>query len=198
MTKLTDTQATLLAYAAAREDGSVLPPPETLKARGGALDRILRSLLKRGLVQEVRGADPEATWREADDGAAIGLHITTVGLDTIGIEPSGVVSEVPLKSEDGAKQEVVACGDSAPGSAADGPSRQSGPKTGARPKGKLGLVLAAVERRAGATLGELVDRTGWQPHTTRAALTQLRKRGFPVTLGTTDGRKAYRIAAEAS
>ncbi len=47
----------------------------------------------------------------------------------------------------------------------------------------------------GATLAELVALTGWRPHTTRAALTRLRRRGFNLVLGSAGsagGRKAYR------
>jgi hypothetical protein len=41
----------------------------------------------------------------------------------------------------------------------------------------------------------LVDATGWLPHTTRAALTGLRKRGYSVLLERQDGRPSlYRIA----
>ena len=32
----------------------------------------------------------------------------------------------------------------------------------------------------GATLAALVEATGWLPHTTRAAMTGLRKRGFAI------------------
>ncbi len=32
----------------------------------------------------------------------------------------------------------------------------------------------------GATLDALVEATGWLPHTTRAAITGLRKRGFAI------------------
>ena len=39
MPKLSDTQAVLLAAAAARPDLSVLPPPETLTLKGAALER---------------------------------------------------------------------------------------------------------------------------------------------------------------
>lgn len=62
-----------------------------------------------------------------------------------------------------------------------------------RPRGKLGRVLDAVSTTDGATLAEIVVLTGWQPHTARAALTGLRRRGLAVAL-TTDaaGRKAYR------
>jgi DNA-binding IclR family transcriptional regulator len=54
-------------------------------------------------------------------------------------------------------------------------------------------VLDALSATGGATLAEIVTLTGWQPHTARAALTGLRRRGFAVTLTADDaGRKAYR------
>jgi hypothetical protein len=62
-----------------------------------------------------------------------------------------------------------------------------------RPSGKLGAVLKAVEHKRGATIAELTEATGWQPHTARAALTRLRQRGFPAVLSEEGGRKAYRL-----
>ena len=62
-----------------------------------------------------------------------------------------------------------------------------------RPGGKLGVALKAVERKRGATLADLTEATGWQPHTARAAMTRLRQRGFPAVLLEEDGRKAYRL-----
>ncbi len=62
-----------------------------------------------------------------------------------------------------------------------------------RPGGKLGAVLKAVERKRGATIAELAEVTGWQPHTARAALTRLRQRGFPAVLSEEGGRRAYRL-----
>ncbi len=67
-----------------------------------------------------------------------------------------------------------------------------------RPPGKLGLVLDAVTAARGASMGELVAITGWQPHTTRAALCRLRQRGFEVALREVDGRKAYQHSAAAA
>jgi DNA-binding MarR family transcriptional regulator len=43
--------------------------------------------------------------------------------------------------------------------------------------GGSGMLL---QREEGATLGELIDATGWLPHTTRAALTGLRKKGHAI------------------
>ena len=62
-----------------------------------------------------------------------------------------------------------------------------------RPAGKLGRVLAAVETEPEAMVPELVTLTGWLPHTTRAAITRLRQRGFALQLTEQGGRKAYRV-----
>nr|MBA4769903.1 DUF3489 domain-containing protein [Sphingobium sp.] len=37
-----------------------------------------------------------------------------------------------------------------------------------------------LEREGGATLDELTSATSWLPHTTRAALTGLRKKGHDI------------------
>ena len=51
---------------------------------------------------------------------------------------------------------------------------------------KLARVLELLQRDCGATLEELIAATDWLPHTTRAALTGLRKRGCSVTLDRSD------------
>ena len=68
------------------------------------------------------------------------------------------------------------------------------PDSTMRPGGKLGLILDRLERKTGATLGELVDATGWQKHSVHGALSRLRSGGFAVRLESTAGRKAYRLA----
>jgi hypothetical protein len=45
---------------------------------------------------------------------------------------------------------------------------------------KRDAVLALLRRPKGATLAELIDITGWLPHSTRAALTDLRKSGHTI------------------
>jgi DNA-binding MarR family transcriptional regulator len=63
----------------------------------------------------------------------------------------------------------------------------------ARPGGKLGLVVEQLEGADGAMLSDLVDLTGWQKHTVRAALTRLRQRGFAIRLEDRGDRRAYRL-----
>ena len=51
---------------------------------------------------------------------------------------------------------------------------------------------------AGATIGELTAATGWLEHTTRAALTGLRHRGYELSLhaeSERDGASVYRIVS---
>ncbi|UNK80664.1 DUF3489 domain-containing protein [Sphingopyxis granuli] len=59
---------------------------------------------------------------------------------------------------------------------------------------KANLVLDLLMRSEGATLDQLVAATGWLPHTTRAALTELKKKGHVVTSDKVDGAaRVYRV-----
>ena len=60
---------------------------------------------------------------------------------------------------------------------------------------KQALVLAMLCSEHGATLAQLVEATAWQPHTIRAALTGLRKKGHTIVKDKLDGVTRYAIAA---
>ena len=60
---------------------------------------------------------------------------------------------------------------------------------------KTDNVVALRKRKQGATLDELVKATGWLPHTTRAAMTGLRKKGHAIERVSVDGVSRYSIAA---
>jgi hypothetical protein len=72
-------------------------------------------------------------------------------------------------------------------------------KTPEEPRGptKIATVIALLERSEGATLAEMVEATGWLPHTTRAALTGLKKKGHSITKDKRDDVTCYRIAKAA-
>ena len=60
---------------------------------------------------------------------------------------------------------------------------------------KLALVIEHLRRTDGATIIDLTDATGWLRHTTRAALTGLRKRGYAVIReGLVAGDSLHRIS----
>ena len=63
-----------------------------------------------------------------------------------------------------------------------------------RPGTKQALIAGLLAREQGATLDELIAATGWLPHTTRAALTGLRRKGFALDKSSREnGKTAYRI-----
>jgi hypothetical protein len=75
----------------------------------------------------------------------------------------------------------------------------AGPVNAAKPErqSKSAAVVALLQRDSGATLAELIDATGWLPHTTRAALTGLRKKGHVIERTKRDDETCYRITAAA-
>ena len=62
----------------------------------------------------------------------------------------------------------------------------------------MARVLELLQRDCGATLEELIAATDWLPHTTRAALTGLRKRGCSVTIDRSDKERGstYRARSD--
>lgn len=172
MTTLTDTQGFLLSTASQRPDGSVLPLPAGLKP-GGGTSKALAALLKRGLIAERETSEANAVHR-TDGDVRYALFLTLAGADAIGVEASD-----------------TAIADDA--AAATKPPRApaSGRVT------KADRVLGLLTRPVGATLPELIEATGWLPHTTRAALTGLRKKGHAIARSKRDGATCYRIEAQA-
>lgn len=64
----------------------------------------------------------------------------------------------------------------------------------ARPQTKAATVQKLLARGKGATLAELTDATAWQPHSTRAFLTGLRKKGTALVRECrTNGDTCWRI-----
>ncbi len=64
-----------------------------------------------------------------------------------------------------------------------------------KPETKQAIIINLLSREEGATLAELIDATGWKPHSVRGHLSNLRKkRGLPIeTFTTSEGKNGYRI-----
>jgi biotin operon repressor len=179
---LSDTALLLLAQAAQRSDGMVLPPPESIRARGSALDKLLQRLLKGGLVAEVVVAQADQAWRTGEDGSRIGLQVTAEGRAAIGIE------DAPERVEPGAKDDS-----DSPAGAEDEPSQP--PAAATRAGTKQALLIEHLSRPWGHSTGELAQMLGWQRHTVRAAITGLRKKGYAVVRDKNDkGETVYRAS----
>jgi hypothetical protein len=66
----------------------------------------------------------------------------------------------------------------------------------AKPSSKSTLVLQMLQRPEGAKIAQLVAATGWLPHTTRAALTGLKKKGHEIASEKAEGEeRVYRVVA---
>ena len=63
---------------------------------------------------------------------------------------------------------------------------------------KQSIIINLLSREEGASLAELIDATGWKPHSVRGHLSNLRKkRGMPIEVFTnSDGKRGYQILAE--
>lgn len=62
------------------------------------------------------------------------------------------------------------------------------------PPNKPSLVKRLLSRKPGATLAERSDATAWQPHSVRAHISGLRKKGATILLEPrSDGMKSYRL-----
>lgn len=82
--------------------------------------------------------------------------------------------------------------------AVEGPASTLAPKVErkpAKPASKSTLVLQMLQLPEGAGIAQLVAATGWLPHTTRAALTGLKKKGHHITSEKSEGEeRVYRVA----
>jgi hypothetical protein len=205
MTKLSDTQAILLAAAAQRADGNLLPLPGSL--RGGAAAKVVLALLSRGLAREdvtgrITRADSamNTVWRNDDDGRAVLLKITPEGLAAIGVEPAAAASPTsgPVSAAvDGpadaprkrGRQQKTA------GPAADSAAGPAPRQTRAGTKQEQ--LIAMLRRTEGATIDQIVTALGWAPHTVRGAFAGALKKklGLTVSSEKVDARgRVYRIA----
>ena len=180
MAKLSDTQLIVLSNAAAREECAAVVPPKMNRA---AAVKVGSSLVARKLMREVRAKPGMPIWRTDKSGRSVSLIITRAGCDAIGVDSAAKTNQ-PVANKGS--------------SVAEAGSRHPAGVT-PRAGSKQALVVEMLLKEPGATLDELVEATGWLPHTTRAALTGLRKRGFAVerfrheTIGS-----LYRIASRPS
>jgi hypothetical protein len=210
MTKLSDMQIAILSAAAQRPDGNLLPLPGSL--RGGAATKVVAALLARGLAAEhiidsPCKADPtmNAIWRNEDDGRAVLLIITAAGVEAIGIEPATVPCALDTNSAGEPALGAPTGADAAPekptrkGHGTRAPEAPTGadsaPARKQRDGTKEALLIEMLRRKEGATIPQIVDALGWQPHTVRGAFAGAlkKKRGLTVTSEKVDGTRVYRL-----
>jgi len=175
---LTDTQLVLLSAAAQREDLRIILPE---RLRGGAAQKVLTTLADKGLIEAMTAVKEPRPLHEPDEPGATAFRISQHGLASLGL------GELQETASGGGPE-----GDQA---AADADSAEPAARSAPRPGTKLASVISLLERAEGASSEELTAATGWLPHTTRAALTGLRKRGMALIRSQReDGTTVYRLA----
>ncbi|CUW37110.1 conserved protein of unknown function [Magnetospirillum sp. XM-1] len=164
MTQLSDTQAVILSTACAREGGLVLPLTTSLT--GGAVNAVLGSLIKKGLIEPTAAEGGAPIWQEGDDGTPLTLRATPAAYAALGIE-TDVIADVPpatpRRRRDGSKQE---------------------------------MLISMLKRPEGASIEEICSGFDWQPHTVRGAIagTLKMKLGLAVISEKVEGRgRVYRL-----
>jgi hypothetical protein len=188
--KLTDTQIVMLSAAAQRDD-RCLVAPRNLK--GGAARKVAAKLIDGGLAKEIKAKPGAPVWRQDEQaGLSFALKLTAAGAKAIVIDDNSASDAT--REGTVPRVQVTTTGSQVVEATADVPA--AAPSLCA-PRGgtKLARVLELLQRDCGATLEELIAATDWLPHTTRAALTGLRKRGCAVTIDRHDKERGstYRV-----
>ena len=182
--KLTDAQLVMMSAAAQRED-RCLAAPETMK--GAVVSKAGAKLVKLGFAREIHAKPGTPLWRRDETGRSFALKLTAAGLKTIAvdegphdaIEPGEASPQLPEAKN---------------GVSLDDAGRRA-PTAAPRDGSKLALMIDLLRRADGATIVDLTQATGWLAHTTRAAITGLRKRGYAVTRERiVAGESVYRIS----
>ena len=163
--QLSDAQSIIMSAACARDDGAVFPVTTSLK--GGAVGNVCKSLLKRGLIEEVPATDLNTVWRHDEDRGPITLRATPLAHAVLGIgdasEPAEPAPE-PVRRRSGTKQAAL---------------------------------IAMLRTEGGASIDEIVAALQWQAHTIRGVMSGALKKklGLTITSAKIEGKgRVYRAS----
>ena len=199
--KLTDTQLIVLNKAAQRSTMLALPLPANLK--GGAAHKVVKPLIEKGLLEEIDAnvRAGEIVWRETGSGHGLTLAITEAGLAAIGIGLESDKKSKPAASQMRAKAPKAATGAKSPKPAKTAAPAKKTARTAPagttaptpREHTKQATMIAMLQRKNGATIAEIVEATGWQPHTVRGAFAGALKKKLGLNIVSEKDEKRGRV-----
>ena len=177
--KLTDTQIAMLSAAVLRGDRFLVAPTNL---KGGAVQKVAAKLINAGLVMEIRAKPGAPVWRQDKQaGQFYALKLAAAGFRAIAADNRSASDDTRADHDDRV-QVAKTISKITQHASAEAPTTDTARSSAPREGTKLARVVGLLQRDCGATLQELIEVTGWLPHTTRAALTGLRKRGYAVTI----------------
>ena len=192
MPQLSDSQLVVLTAACQRPDRCVFP--NTARLKGNAAGNVLKSLLNKGLIKEVRAKRDDTVWRHDEERGRMTLVATKAAFAALGID----AQETPAENETkGAPSDTEDAGEEpkAQRKAKSRASRTAAPRS--RDGSKQAQLIAMLRRAKGATVDEIAEALSWQPHTVRGAIAGALKKklGLDVTSEKDGARgRVYRVA----
>jgi len=189
MTRLSDSQLVVLTAACQRPDGCAFPI--TAKLKGNAAGNVLKSLLTKGLLKEVRAERDDTVWRHDEKHGRMTLRATPAAYSALGIDESDEPAAVERETAPTEARAKRARTSKAAPVKDDKPART-------RNGTKQALLIDLLKRPTGATIAEIVEATDWQPHTIRGAIAGALKKklGLAVTSEKVEARgRVYRLRA---
>ena len=197
MAKLSDSQLVVLSSACQRPDRSVYPI--TAKLPGGALAKVLTSLLSKKLIKEFHAGREDTVSREDKKRGRLTLRATPAAVTALGIEDDGAKeASAAEEAKTPTKAKPKATKSSRPK-----PSKAKASKRVAKP-GKVregtkqARLIEMLKRSKGATIEEIVKAFDWQAHTVRGAMAGALKKklGLKIESEQIERRgRVYRIKA---
>ncbi len=167
--QLTPAQHAILAYAIEHTDGKIVWFPDNIK--GGARKKVLDGLFNRALIT-TDGAD----W-----------FVAAEGYDAMG---RARPAPVPLEADPEIETAVAEA-------EATWAQEKADAKPRTRDNSKQAQVIAMLKRPEGATINQICEATGWQPHTVRGTFagTFKKKLGLDITSSKeAGGERVYHVA----
>ncbi len=190
----------MILQAAAGSDNRVLSLPEQLEHE--AAEQIVAKFLELGWVRQIKAVNDRPVWRnDPTTGAAFSLKLTRIGMIAAAAlrDEGGGDAATTIAAAMGPEVEAPDSVEKTSENLTANPNNTVGSTDSLRaPRGgsKLDQVLTMLKADGGATIEEIMVATDWLPHSTRAILTGLRKRGYLLshTKGERGGASVYRVS----
>jgi hypothetical protein len=190
MPQLSDSQLVVLTAACQRPDQCVFPI--TARLKGNAAGNVLKSLLDKGLIKEVRAKRDDTVWRHDEERGRMTLVVTKAAFAALGIDRGDEDEDTEADAADPAPTDVEA----EPKQRPKAPTTKESKAPRTRDGSKQAQLIAMLRRSKGATINEIVEALGWQPHTVRGAIAGALKKklGLQITSEKDEKRgRLYRI-----